>query len=387
MTDAAMAVTERAVERLTEVYLTSLGAEITKEGRQWRVTLPDDAETDLELDGVVLEIANNPEEVGEGALAVAPESAFVERLIDEAANRTPVGSVALTWQDCETRLPPWITEGPVEVTDQKFTPYYDRRALCTLFHVGIETVSEYQTEDLHAVAVDLGDDERRPRLAETYLDLTEGSDRQTPSEGRNVDERELIDSLDTARNHAEDAIAPVVRDTRERATRAADVELDEYSQFARQRRSELEEEIDSLTDRISEVTDTIDTAAEQTERVEALRKRKELRADLDDVRSELDDLTTQIERGFPEKRAEIRERHSLTVRIRPVTATSVMYERGDLELSLRLEDASTTVSYPYAVGSGVMEDQACDRCGQELTAENPVTIDGRRLIGVVCCSN
>jgi hypothetical protein len=64
-----------------------------------------------------------------------------------------------------------------------------------------------------------------------------------------------------------------------------------------------------------------------------------------------------------------------------------MYERGDLELSLRLDDASTTVSYPYAVGSGVMEDPACDWCGRELTAENPVIIDGRRLIGIECCSN
>jgi len=50
MTDAALPVTERAVERFTEAYLRSLGAEIEKRGRQWTVTLPADADTALELD-------------------------------------------------------------------------------------------------------------------------------------------------------------------------------------------------------------------------------------------------------------------------------------------------------------------------------------------------
>ncbi|SDN14980.1 hypothetical protein SAMN04487949_3497 [Halogranum gelatinilyticum] len=387
MTDAALAVTERAVEKFTEAYLNSLGADIVKDGRRWTVSLPDDAETDLELNGATLEIASDVDEVGDESVALAPESPFVERLIEEAANRTPVGSLALTGQECELQHPPWLKDGPAEVTDEKFTPYYDRRALCALFHVGIETVSEYQTEDLRAVAVDLNDNERRPRLAETYLELTEAGGLQSLSEGMTVDEQTLADILDTARDHAEDAIAPVVRDTRKRATRAAGVELDEYRQFARQRRSELDSGIDSLTDRIAEATETIDAASGQNERVEALRKRKELRAELDDVRSELDDLTTQIERGFPKKRREIRDRHSLTVRIRPVTATSISYERGDLELELRVGDATRSVSYPYAVGTGVMEVPECERCGQELTSENALRITDGQLLGSACCGD
>ena len=82
MTDAVMPVTKRAVEQFAEAYLRSLGAVIQKEERQWRVSIPDEAETELDLDGAVLEIARDPGEVKDGALAIAPESPFVERMID-----------------------------------------------------------------------------------------------------------------------------------------------------------------------------------------------------------------------------------------------------------------------------------------------------------------
>ena len=386
MTDAALAVTSRAVEHFAEAYLTSIGAEITKEGRRWAVDLPDDADTDLELNGAVLEITDDPDEVSEGVLAIAPESPFVERMLDEAADRTPLGSLSLTGDQVDIRLPPWLTDGPVDVADQAFTPYYDRQAVCALFHVGIETVSEYQREELHAAAIDLNDREERPRLAETYLDLVDKEQREL-DDGKSIDEKTLTDALGFAQTALENELAPTVRDTRERATRAAEVELDEYRQYVRQRRDQLDDEVDSLTTRIKDVTETIDSASKQEERVEALRKRKELQAELDDLRAELDDLTTQIEADFPNKRREIRERHSITVRLRPVTATTVSYERGDLDLTLRAGEITASRSYGYAVGAGVMEETTCERCGQQLTAENPLDLDRGKAVGTACCDD
>jgi hypothetical protein len=386
MTDAALPVTDRAVERFTEAYLTSLGAQITKDGRRWEIHLPDDADIDLELDGAVLEITDNPDEVGEEVRAIAPASPFVERLLDEAADRSPLGSLSLTHDQVEIEPPPWLTDGPVDVVEQTFTPYYDRRAVCALFHVGLETVSEYQREELHAVAIDLNEHEERPRLADTYLELVDDEQREL-AEGRGIEEQTLRDALDAAETALESELSPTVRETRERATRSAEVELDEYRQYVRQRRDELSDEVDNLTTRIEQVTETIDTASEQEERVEALRKRKELQAELDDLRSELDDLTNQIEAGFPEKRREIRERHALTVRLRPVTATAVSYERGDLNLSLRAAETMVSRSYGYAIGAGVMEKADCDRCGKQLTAENPVDLDGDQTVGTACCED
>lgn len=385
MTDAALAVTERAVERFTEAYLTSLGANIRKDGRRWTVSLPDDADTELELDEAVLEVARDPDEVAEEALAVAPESRFVERLLDEAADRTPLGALALTGEQIELQLPSWITSGPVDVTSHSFTPYYDRRAVCALFHVGIETVSEYQNEELRAVAVDLDNHELRPRLAETVLELTESDESPDLDEGTLPDERTLKDALEASRNYVEEEIGPSVRQLRERATRAAEVEFDEYREFVRQRRDEIQDDVAHLTERVEEVTETIETASEQADRVSALRERKELQSELDSLRSELEDLTEEIEAGCPEKRREIRDRHALSVRIRPVTATSVTYERGKLELSLRTPGQSATVSYAYAVGAGVMETPECERCGQQLTADNPLTLDGTETVGTDCC--
>jgi hypothetical protein len=386
MTDAALPVTERAVKRFAESYLTSLGAQITKEGRRWSIELPDNADTDLELDGAVLEIAGDSAEVSEEALAIAPESPFVERMLDEAADRTPVGSLSLTSNLVETQYPPWLTNSSVDIVDRTFTPYYDRRAVCTLIHVGIETVSQYQREELHAVAIDLTDHEERPRLAETYLELVNDG-QQEDDEGMAIDKQEMGDALETAQDVLKSQLASTVRETRERATRATEVELDEYRQYVRQRRDELADKIDRLTMRIEEVTETIDSASEQERRVEALRERKKLRTELNDLRSELDNLTSQIESDFPEKRREIRERHALTVRLRPVTATAVSYERGDLDLTLRAGETTISRTYGYAVGTGVIEDATCDRCEQQLSAENPLKLEGTRAIGTSCCDD
>jgi Skp family chaperone for outer membrane proteins len=384
MTDAALPVTERAVERFTDAYLTSLGADITKDGRRWSVTLPDSADTELELDGGILEIVEDPSVVGEDVLAIAPESPFVERLLNEAAKRTPIGSLTLTGDQTEVRLPPWITAGSVEAAHQAFTPYYDRRALCALFHVGIETVSEYQQEELYAVAIDLNDAEERPRLAETYLELTD-SDRRELTEGDIVTSEIITDAIETAQDTVEGKLTSTVREIREGATRAAEVELDEYRQFVRQRRDELTHEIDRLTTRIEDATETIDAASKRDARVEALRERKNLQAELDDLRAEQETLTSQLETGFPEKRREIRERHALTVRIRPVTATAVSYERGDLELTLQDGSDTITRSFGYAVGTGVIEEETCERCGSQLTEKNPLSLKRNQITGAACC--
>jgi hypothetical protein len=386
MTDAAMPVTERAVEQFTESYLISLGADIRKDGRRWIVSLPEATDTDLELENTVLQIASDIEEVSEDAIAVTPESAFVEQMVDEAADRTPVGSISLTGENSEIRLPEWITAGPVEVADRAFTPYYDRRALCVLFHVGIETVSEYQREELRAIAIDINDHEERPRLAESYLDLTEVGRQQSFSEGTSVDARTVEEAIASGRTAVVGEVDPTVKETQERATRAAEVELDEYRQFVRQRRNELKDEIDNISERIEEVNEAIDNAPTQDERVDALQKRKELSSEVEDLRAEFNELTDRIETGFPKKREDIRERHSLTVRIRPVTVTTVSYERGDLELTFRMNDTVTTITHACAVGLGVLEAPVCSKCGQKLTGNNPLTLEGESTIGEACCS-
>jgi hypothetical protein len=387
MTDAALAMTESTVEGFVESYLTALGADIRKDGRQWRVTLPEDADTDLELDGATLVVTNDPDEVGGDEIAVAPESAFVERLLDEAAERNPVGSLELTGETVDVRLPPWLDESDVEVLDHSFTPYYDRKALCVLFHVGIETVSEYQSEELRAVALDLGGGDRLPALAETYLKLAEEGGERIES-GTGLDEGDhgrVEDTLTEAREAVEHDVEPLVEDVRERATRAATVELEEYREYARERLGELDDELDRLSERIEETTETVEATSEQGERVEALRERKELRRERDDLREEREELRAEMEADFPERRRQVRDRHSLTVRIRPVALAGVTYERGDLSVSVRDGDATVELSFAYGVGVGVTDEAQCGNCGTRLGGSNPLALDGESVAGANCC--
>lgn len=384
MTDAALPVTERAVERLTEAYLASLGADIRKDGRRWRVSLPEGADTDLPLDGATLVLTTDPEEVGDEEIALAPESEFIERLIDEVAERQPVGSLAFTGDSLDLCLPPWLEASEVKVVERSFTPYYDRRALCALFHVGIETVSEYQSEELRAIAIDLDSNERRPGLARTYLEVSELDDTALDT-GPTIERDEVAGSLDVAREAAEEDLAQVVVAIRERATRAAEVELEEYREFVWQRLAELDEEVDRLTERIDEATATVESVTEQGERVEALRQRKELRHEREELRDERDELQAAIDANFPERRREVRERHALTVRIRPVAFAGISYERGDLEVVLRNAGETVDASFACTAGVGVTDQPHCNQCGTLLSEENPVAIEGQQLVGDDCC--
>lgn len=384
MTDAAAAITEQAVERFADAYFRSLGADIDKDSRRWTVTIPDDADTDVELDGATLVVTTEPDAVDDGEIALAPGSAFVERLFDEAAEKCPVGSISLTGDDVAFRLPEWLEASTVDVVDQSFTPYYDRRAICVLFHVGIETVSEYETDELRAVAVDRNDHESRPRLAETYLDLAERMD-ATFSADNSFATDTVRECLEAAQGIAEDDVGSVIEETRRRATRASEVELEEYREYVIQRLDELNAESDRLSGRIEEATEKVDTASEQGERVEALRERKQLRAERDELHEERDELQTAIDTDFPERRREIRDRHALTVRIRPVTLTGVKYERGDLELTLKDGETVVTEMFPFAVGTGILDERHCDQCGTVLSKENPLALVDGHIRGEDCC--
>lgn len=385
MTETALPVTERAVSEFVTEYLESLGATIQKDGRRWTVSMPETSATEVSLDDTVVQLVTDSEEVDDDAVALAPGSDLFERIVDDAVNRAPLGSAALTGDDVEFDTPEWVASDSVEVTDQRFTPYYDRNALCVLFHVGVETVSEYQRELLRAVAVDLADHEPRPQLAQTCLDISERNGTTMLGGDRTPESNELEEAITACGELVETAIDPELQDIRKKATRAATVEIEEYRQFLRQRQDELESETRRLADRVDELSATIDTASERAERLERLRKRKELRSELADLRDELNEVRGDLDRDLPEKRAAIRDRHALTVRIRPVTATTVTYERGDLDVSVQDGGRSATLTCDYAVGVGVLTHPDCEQCGAVLDAQNPVVLPDTRITGQRCC--
>lgn len=385
MTDAALPLTGRSVERFVERYLSALGATIEKpESDRWDVSLPEGSQTELDLDGATLLVPRDDEDP-EGEYVVSPESTFVQRLLDEAAQRQPTGEMTFVGETVEFRLPPWLAAGDVEVVGQSFAPYYDRKALCGLFHASIETVSEYESEELRAVALDLNTQDRLTGLEETYLALTDGESTDEPEITAGADLSRYDETVSRALEVAEADIRPVVRELREKATRAANVELSEYQQYQQERLRELTEEADRLTDRVERANETIDTAETQEERMEALRERKELRSELATVEEERDEVAEELDAGFPEKRRDVRERHSITVRLRPVSLTLVTFERGDLTVTVESGNERGELTIPYAVGVGPTEDVACGSCDRPFSDGNPPAVAQGTVVGENCC--
>lgn len=374
MTDAALPVTQSAVERFTEQYLRMLGCSIEIQDDRWDVTVPEEADTDLSSGELTLLLENESTEEA-GAEPLHPESGLFYQLVSEAGERCPIGKISIAKENTDVEIPPWLQNSDVRVVESTFTPYYDRTAVVFLFQVGIETVSEYQQELLRAIAVDTRSEECLPNLEEEFLRLT-SFDEGPPTSSHSVEETEVHSLLDPAQEQLLERIQGLVDEVHEEASRAADAEVEEYRQMQQQRIEELEEEHSRLSSKIEELSETINSGDEE-ERVHALQERKKLKAEYEEIDGEFSDLRERRDQGFPEKQQEIRERHALEVRTTPLTITQVEYERGEIDIELSEADVTRTVTVGYGSGAGMNGSMQCSSCNQELTKENPLgTIEG-----------
>jgi hypothetical protein len=382
MTDAAVPVTQSAVEDFTARYLRSIGSRIEIQGDKWEVQIPDNAETNLPKGHFAL-VCDTTEESDEGLKRLHPESPFFQEVLEDAADGAPLGGVSIDASHTEIIIPDWLQEADISVTDAEFVPYYDRRALAVLFRVSIETVSDYQREFLRVIAIDTRSEEILPNLDQTFLYLTEPG-REAISPNEMMTEMERIEELvDDSRKPLIEDIQPTIDETHQEASRAADAELEEYRQMQQQREEELAEKLARLRSRIEELNATIDDS-EQEDRVEALKERRDRKSEQEDIESELTELRQQREQGYPEQQREIRNRHALEVVVTPVTVTEIEYERGDAEFELTNGEAKQTITVGYGSGVGVTEETSCDKCGQPLTGNRPLEGFKEKLRCVDC---
>ena len=369
MTDAAVPVTQSAVEQFTERYLRSLGCSVERSDDHWVVSVPENTDTDISY-------GRHTFVLGEGTAAddstkrLDPESSFFQQLLREAAERSPTGKLSIE-SESDIEIPGWIENSAVEVQDGQFTPYYDRTAVVVLFRIGIETVSEYQQALLRAVAVDTRSEEHLPRLTGSFLELTSIGSDEASGGSTQLTQTEARSLLDTAREQ-------VLSDTQDRldrihrkASRAADSEVEEYRQLQEQRIEELREEYSDLSSKISDLSEQIDTGDDDS-RIQALRERKELKSKYEELDETLNELRKRCDSGFPDRQREIRERHSLDVQVTPLTLTEVEYERGEINFELIDGSIYRTTTLGYGSGIGVADTVRCSSCEQELTERNPL---------------
>ena len=371
MTDASLPVTQSAVERFTEQYLRSIGCSIEKHEGHWAITVPDGTGTDTTLTSGKHKLVRgeNPDE-NNNAKSLHPESAFFQRMLREAGERSPTGRLSIEGE-ADIEIPGWVRNGAVKVQDMQFTPYYDRTAIVFLFQISIETVSEYQQEFLRTVAVDARSEERLPKLEETFLEVTTTDTETVSSDQSQLTEEEVQSLLDTARDQLLDAIEDRIDEIHQEASRAADAEVEEYRQMQQQRIQELEEERSNLSSKIDKLSETVNTG-DQKARVQALKKRKELKSEYEEIGATLEELQERRDKGFPERQREIRQRHSLDVKIVPLTVTEIEYERGEVDIELIQGEEKQTVTLGYGNGIGVTDTMQCSSCSQEFTEQNPL---------------
>lgn len=385
MTDAALSITQSAVESFTQRYLRSLGAEIEiLEDNRWAVTIPEDVEIGGHTEDIVLIWTENEDDLLHNEVALHPESDFFVRLLDDAVTQQPVGAMRISTEGTVDALDA-IIDDSVDVESVDFYPYYDRTAVASLFRISIETVSEYEAEYLRAVAVDARTHDPVPELAASYLDRTGPATDEVASVNDIENSGEIENSLREARDHVEQMIQPRIAEVHSDASHAADVELEEYHQMQQQRIDELREEIESLEDQIDDLSQTAHSTGDQQERIAALRTRKDLRSQYDSLEEELNELIKRREAGFPEQQRNIRDRHSVTAVIKPVSITVIEHEVGDLELELSDNDRQATVAFGYGSGIGLTEEPSCTECGEPFSNDNPIRLSDSKPVGDMCC--
>ena len=371
MTDAAVPVTQSVVENFTERYLRSLDCHVNKQGNEWRISIPEETDTDLPKGDHIL-LCDSSGDTNGTAEPLHPESSFFQAVLDDASDRAPIGRVTVDATDADIIIPDWLRESSVSVADIEFMPYYDRTALVVLFRVSIETVSEYQQELLRSIGIDVRSGEVLPNIDRTLMDLTR-PDHTTSLSSETVElSQEQVESLiEASRERLVSAVRPEIDETHQEASRAADAELEEYRQLQQQREEELESELARLRTRIEELNETIDSA-DQAERVESLKERREYKTKLEETEADLADLRRRRKDGYPDRQREIRERHGVEVVITPVSATEVEYERGDVVFELDDAGTVTSLTLGYGSGVGVTEERNCESCGRSLSADVPL---------------
>jgi hypothetical protein len=347
------------------------------------VDFSDRSEFEIALDGEIREEEEN------SVCVLTPESGFTQQLLDEAAAMATAGQLALTdsMTDDDYRYPPWIMESDAEVVDARFSPYYDRTAICVFVRIDVETVSEYQTQFLEAVTIDVESKDQLPGITEILVDeffspksgwrddVTVGSDQSDVTIAPN----KLTDAIATGQKAAVEGVQEKIDEIRQSASRAADSEFEEYRQLQEQRINDHRNEIDSLSNRLQNLSTDVDAADSQQQRVEALEKRQELKAEKEDLEAELEELLQEKEQGYAQKQGEIYRRHAIEVNTKPIAFTLVTYERGEIEFTVGDGDRTDIMRAPYAIGAGITDEVDCESCDSRLSVENPVSIVAGRL--------
>jgi hypothetical protein len=388
MTDAAMPVDDQTLRMVAHRFLTDAGIEIEQNEHRWHVTVP--AHVKLEAIGEdEFDLVFDAEhQATDGARVLTPESEFGQQLLETISRSEPVSWITLTEAEIDGyQYPTWLQESEITVESTEFEPYYDRQAVCALVRVSVETVSEYETAFLEAVAVDITSDDVLKNLSDTILrtvfDIDGNPSVESTTNRADVGSEPLRVAQKAAVNQVDQKLAHIKR----RASQAARDEFQEYRNLREQRLEELRSEIESINKRLERLGGKIDNTSSSADRMELLEERKELHSKREELEAKHEEIRTEQKSGFSGQRAVIYDRHEIEVQSEVVTATGVSYERGELVLAVHDGADNMDLRVPYGIGVGVTEQIKCHSCGSVLEKTISPSIIGDKLCCGSCASD
>lgn len=376
MTDDSLAVTSERLAHVAGLYFDHLGATVETTGDRWHVEFPEDSVPEFlsdEVDGRTVEItvSTDPEDGDQessSTFRLAPQTDFTRQLIDAAGAVAPVGTASLTAEevDLSTAIPDWLAATPATVADVTFRPYFDATLVTVWVRVEIETPSQYQREHLYRITVD-------PETGETVEDSFGAID-ATLGVSAGVDAATVSESVAAAGEVAGEAAVEAAREeiesVRTAAAETAGAAFDDYRQRLEARIERLQTELDAVDDELSTIGDDLAASPPRAERLQLLERREELQRDREDLSEELSTVRAEKSGGFRDKRAELAERHTVSVSTRPVAATVLSLERGDLEVLLEEQETSDTLRLSFGLGDGIRGAPACPACDRQFSTDN-----------------
>jgi hypothetical protein len=380
MMKAEMEPSQKLIEQFVFRYLQSIGGEVNKTNRGWGVKLPADELS--RFDRRELELALGPtggdDQIVDGV--IRPGSAFVGGILEDAVGTAPLGRLDIEFDDTPTTLLDKRTTNGVTAEVRSFTPYYDRRAVVVLYHISVETVSQYETRELRATAVDAESLVHLPRLARRFLTVTSSVNGLCEHKKTELKQSEVHSIWSSIEERLVHEVRPVVQRYREQAAEAARVEFSEYREVHEARISQCERELEQLGRRLEELGLNNSESSGETH-ADRLRTRNDLKSRRQEVETELQRLQSVRQEGFADQRQKVADRHRVSVRINPDSLTEIHYEAGDMELHLHQGSESRYLTVGYGHGVGPIQELRCDHCDIDFTEHNPI---GGLEDGILC---
>lgn len=378
------------IKRFTKSVLEEHGAEIDRSNSaKWSVTFPDDLSQRLEREHGTLVFDPADRELGAGDLLVQPGTTVFSALLDLVQQPESIGRLKLTEDTMQLNPPSVLHESELDVSVSEFSKQTSDYALAFHFRVQFETPSSFHNEEMFSVTVAPETKTRLPeltaRLTSHLPQLLEENNEHSP---REVSETKVQQAFEEAQQAVIDQSRSIVSEIQDEADESANERIAEISDWYKQRRGELEQQLKHQQEEVWKWQKKRRNARKDSTRRKYIQNRKEAEQELERLEKEVKQKKQELDREETEEIDEVIERNEVTVDVSLLGVTEITYVRGTLEMDVRSGHAEAEVDVSYLPATDEFRGLDCHMCSQDLTdGVLPQLCANGHLIGDPCATS